>query len=75
MKKLRSFPAHLKITTYSFQHHHTLPPTGTKQALHNKKIHDRLSTSVKRRKGYSSFSAAFALSAFVKNAVAFFKLF
>jgi len=29
----------------------------------------------KRRKGYSLFSAAFALSTFLKNAVAFFKLF
>jgi len=27
MKKLKSFLAHLKITTYSFQHHHTLPRT------------------------------------------------
>jgi len=32
-------------------------------------------TSAKRRKGYSLFSAAFALPAFVKNAVAFLKLF
>ena len=32
-------------------------------------------TSAKRRKGYSLFSAAFALPVFVKNAVAFLKLF
>jgi len=32
-------------------------------------------TSAKRRKGYALFSAAFALPAFEKNAVAFLKLF
>ena len=32
-------------------------------------------TSAKSRKGYSLFSAVFALPAFVKNVVAFFKLF
>ena len=34
-----------------------------------------LITSAKRKKGYALFSAAFALPAFVKNAVAFLKLF
>jgi len=32
-------------------------------------------TSAKRRKGYALFSAAFALTAFEKNTVAFLKLF
>ena len=54
---------------------HSSPSRASSEHESESPLEGDLFTSAKRKKGYALFSAAFALPAFEKNAVAFLKLF